>query len=386
MSVVRFDVGQFRKPQRLANGWLRVDAALTKAGVFEYRDGAGSTRRELRLPDEVFAPAALESFAMVPVTVEHPGLLLDASNTREHAVGWVGEQIRSDGQYVIAGMLVTDAAAIADIEAGKRREVSCGYVCELEGTPGEYQGERYDAIQRSIRGNHVALTVKGRAGPDVRLRMDAAQMVPPAGNPGGNAGGNENDREAPVAIKYRLDGVEYDMSEQAAQALGKVERAHADSVKALETELAAARKQTEQLTARADALAEQLKTKDGELAKAPERIRAEIAARMGLEAKARGVLGPETKLDSMSDKDMKLAVLAKLVPDFKPDGKSDDYVSARFDIAIEQKATQDSSLARARAAVSGSGSGTHQDGPANIAEARAKMIESNRNAWRPKSA
>jgi hypothetical protein len=86
----------------------------------------------------------------------------------------------ADGEFVATTIVVENADAIRAVEQGKR-ELSCGYECELEEKPGvTADGQRYDAIQRNIRGNHVALVTKGRAGPDVRLRMDAndAEQVP----------------------------------------------------------------------------------------------------------------------------------------------------------------------------------------------------------------
>ena len=43
------------------------------------------------------------------------------------------------------------------VKDGRSRELSCGYYCDLDETPGEYEGQRYDARQRNIRGNHLAL-------------------------------------------------------------------------------------------------------------------------------------------------------------------------------------------------------------------------------------
>src|SRR5690606_27126345 len=81
---------------------------------------------------------------------------------------------------VDADMLITHADTIADIDKGKR-ELSCGYSCDLEHVPGEWidprtgVAHRYDAIQRNIRGNHVAVVSKGRAGPEARVRLDSAE-------------------------------------------------------------------------------------------------------------------------------------------------------------------------------------------------------------------
>lgn len=171
----RLDRGiALQKPTKLSNGWLRIDGRITRTGVFTYRLPDGKLRRELRLPEEVFKADTMQSFALVPVTDEHPPAFLDATNTKEYARGSVAGTLRQDGQFVAGEMLVTDADLIAKLEGGKAREISCGYTCDLEESPGELNGERYDAIQRNIRGNHVAIVERGRAGPEARVRMDAA--------------------------------------------------------------------------------------------------------------------------------------------------------------------------------------------------------------------
>lgn len=176
--TIRFDRGTLRPPKRLPDGRLRVDAHLTRTGVFVYRLADGTERREYRPPEEVFHADALDSFAMVPVTDDHPAGLVTAKNARDVAIGWTGETIRRDGDHVAAAMMFADDRAIAKVDRGKR-ELSCGYTCDLEETSGvSPEGERYDVIQRNIRGNHVALVDMGRAGPTARLRMDgAAYMV-----------------------------------------------------------------------------------------------------------------------------------------------------------------------------------------------------------------
>lgn len=171
----RLDRGiALQKPTKLENGWMRIDGRITRTGIFTYRLPDGKLRRELRLPEEVFKTDAMQSFSLVPVTDEHPPAFLDATNTKEFARGSVAGTLRQDGQFIAGEMLVTDADLIAKLEKGKAREISCGYTCDLEESPGELNGERYDAIQRNIRGNHVAIVERGRAGPEARVRMDAA--------------------------------------------------------------------------------------------------------------------------------------------------------------------------------------------------------------------
>ena len=51
----------------------------------------------------------------------------------------------------------------------EKRELSLGYSCVYEWTPGVFEGQPYDAIQRKLRGNHLALVREGRMGPEVAV-------------------------------------------------------------------------------------------------------------------------------------------------------------------------------------------------------------------------
>lgn len=113
-----------------------------------------------RVPDEVFHPDSIASWNGKPVTNEHPPDLLTPATTREYQVGTMINPRRgtegSDG-LLFVDMVITDPAAMLDIDAGKR-EVSGGYECDyFEVTPGHLR-------QRNILGNHGALVDEGRCG------------------------------------------------------------------------------------------------------------------------------------------------------------------------------------------------------------------------------
>jgi hypothetical protein len=175
MSVTRYDVAELGSIETTPQGFIRAPAYLTRAGVLDYRRPDGTVVRELRPPTEVFAPASLATLSAAPLTDLHPSEMVSPANVRKLAIGHVSDDVRQDGQHVAANVTVQDAAAIAAVEAGQRRELSCGYTCELDETPGTYNGQPYDAVQRRIRYNHVGIGPKnwGRAGSSVALRIDA---------------------------------------------------------------------------------------------------------------------------------------------------------------------------------------------------------------------
>lgn len=178
-QVRRWDSGTVGQVERTDQGYLRAPATITKTGVFAYKQPGGKIRHELRLPDEVFSSKTLASFGLSPLTNGHPPTMLNARNTARYQVGTIAEP-KQDGDHVAAWVQITDADAISDAENG-RRQLSCGYTCALEaksgvtnGIPGVPDGLHFDAIQRNIRGNHVALVDNGRAGSSVQLRLDQA--------------------------------------------------------------------------------------------------------------------------------------------------------------------------------------------------------------------
>lgn len=171
----RCDLQSLEKIERTPSGGLRIPAFFAKTGIQSYHQADGTVQREYRPAEEVHAASALSSFRGAAVTVDHPRGSVTAKNWRELARGQVGDDVRAEGKYVAAALYVCDAETIAAIERGDLIELSAGYEADIDVTPGEIDGQRYDAIQRNIRGNHVALLPRGygRAGRDVRLYLDS---------------------------------------------------------------------------------------------------------------------------------------------------------------------------------------------------------------------
>lgn len=168
-------VGERRRTQQ---GGLIARANLTRTGVFEYRQQDGTVRRELRHPDEVFDKDSMASLAHATLTDDHPERV-HPGNFKQVTIGHVAGTPKREGDFLASDIHVQDAEGIRKAETGKLQELSCGYECSLDPTPGEYNGEKYDAIQRKIRYNHVAAGPAGwgRAGPQVRMHLDSRAGV-----------------------------------------------------------------------------------------------------------------------------------------------------------------------------------------------------------------
>ncbi len=162
------------------NGWTEIKGnPISKVGVFEY---LGSQISSELIPDKVYNvyrpeeelanQDCLNSFKLVPWTDDHAMLgaedegLLPAEQKGIHGV--IGEEVYYEDGYLKANLKIFSQKLSQLIEDGKK-ELSIGYRCVYDIISGTYNGKVYDAIQRKIRGNHVALVNEGRAGPDVAV-------------------------------------------------------------------------------------------------------------------------------------------------------------------------------------------------------------------------
>lgn len=337
-GVARFDRGLIRgKTERTKEGYLRTDAAVTRTGVFTYVKIDGSTRRELRHPSDVFTADSLSSLRLKPVTNEHPPTrLLDASSAKQFQIGYTGENVRTaDSRFVMAPLVIVDSDAIKAVDGGKQ-ELSCGYSCDLIQEDGEYEGEKYDHRQTNIQYNHVAVVDKGRAGSDVRIKMDSMQgedaysldAIDLPIKPVDNKDNHSSQRSRPMN-KITLDGIEYEASPEVINAYRKLEKAVTDNQAKIDSLTA----ETEKIKADRDTH----KAKLDEIAKIDNvKIVADaVKARLALERAVAGILPQDTKIDSMSDKDIRVAVVKARFPEANLDAASDEYIRARFDATME---------------------------------------------------
>lgn len=174
--VSRKDISVLRKVERRPDGTILADALLTRCGVFVYHQPDGTERKELRLREDVANPASLKTFEGRPVTNDHPPEMLDAKNAKDFAVGALVGQTFMDDDHLRGRLSVYDADTIAQMEKGKI-QTSVGYTCDLEEAPGTHpKYGKYDAIQRNIQANHLAIVDHGRAG-STHVRMDGQTIV-----------------------------------------------------------------------------------------------------------------------------------------------------------------------------------------------------------------
>ena len=164
---------------RNANGFLIADVVLSAPGVQEFFFPKGL--KALITPEALASGATIESAKHIPVTLGHPkvGELVYASNAKEYQVGYVTDDVKIDEQgNLVSRIVVTAEDAIKAVENGIE-EVSIGFSCKLDASPGTLNGQDYQKIARNpLAINHLAIVQEGAAGPKVRIQAQGASVMP----------------------------------------------------------------------------------------------------------------------------------------------------------------------------------------------------------------
>lgn len=203
------------KSQRIPdlNGWYEVKKnPLSKVGIYDYSgaqigasaEDAGKVFRVYRPAEELGATDTIDSFKLVPFIDDHTMLGEGFTSIDDRPIGGViGEDVFFEGDTLYGNPKVYSKALAEKIKSGKT-ELSLGYRCRYDFTPGVWDGKAYDVVQRDLRGNHVALVDEGRMGPEVSIldhltfAVDAKELKPV----------DEELKKLLDAIMARLDAVE----------------------------------------------------------------------------------------------------------------------------------------------------------------------------------
>ena len=365
-----------------SDGYLVGQARIARTGIQEYLgsemgEGHSDVIRVYRPRDEVFSDATMRSFAHRPMTDDHPPEMVSADNWKRFSVGSTGDEVleEKDGdiRYVRVPLTLMDQDVIEKVQAGKQ-ELSAGYTCDIDWTPGQTdQGEPYDAVQRNIKANHLAVVSRGRAGHQCRIgdgrAVDAGSNLTAPDQQGGQL---MSDKLREIVV----DGLTIQTTDQGAQAVEKLQgqlieandalksanEAHSVSIAQKDGELGAKDAQIATLKAeQLDVSALDSMVKD----------RSDVIARAKLIAKDLQTDGLELVAIRRG------AVIAKL-GDETIDGKSDDYVTGLFDHLAKDGAVQADPV---KQVVSGQTVQTSDTGESAAVAAHKAMMDRNSNAW-----
>lgn len=190
------------------NGWPEIKGnPISKVGVFDY---LGADISPELVPDQIYKVyrpeeelsklETIESFKLLPWTDEHAMLGSEdeglTSPEKKGVHGVIGEDVYFEDGYLKGNIKIFSKKLANLIEDGKK-ELSIGYRCLYDLVSGVYDGQKYDAVQRNIRGNHLATVSEGRSGHDVsvldhfRISLDSKDItMPDVNRPGKMTGDN----------------------------------------------------------------------------------------------------------------------------------------------------------------------------------------------------
>lgn len=278
------DSGEMIAPVTIARAGIQLYKAKELGDLFKDRDPESIVK--VNTPAEVlFDAATIELCRSAPVTINHPASDVNLQNNKELQKGYLEGAPWADGSHLAGNIVLNDASAIRLVDNGVD-QTSWGHTAVLE----RVEGKEWDCEKTKINSvNHVAIVRRGRA--QTTRIGDTGELV------------DIVDREELIRVEAERDSA----NEKVAALQAKLQ--DAESV----------RLSDEQISALVD-----------------ERVNARlsfIAQVMQLGDAAEGV-----DFDGKSESEIKREVVGKLLDKDLSD-RSDAYISARFEIALEDEET-----------------------------------------------
>lgn len=321
MIMIKDSIGPFKATIDETTGFLTAPVTLARVGVQHYmgyelglKDRALDKVGVLRSPEEVFDEGSVNTFVNLVSTNNHPSNLVTTDNVKDLQMGTVsGVSVAPDNKTLKGIVTITDKGLINKIKEGKS-EVSVGYTNDLIEEKGVFDGVPYDFKQTKIIANHLAIVSAGRCGPACKITVD-------------------HKKEKNMIIK--LGGISFDTENtQLAQAIQKQQEQHDaemkkknDELDKKDQEIGKEKSEKEKATATADALR---KTQLDDAA-----LSVMVNERATLLTDAKMILGDKMP-DCNCPKEIRIAVVDSVIPGTKLEDKSDDYIAAMYDMALEK--------------------------------------------------
>ena len=321
------------------DGYLVTMVNAARTGLYDYLPAEINTNspksllKVYRSDEVVFDKNSLATFVGKPVTNDHPMEDVNAANWKKYSVGAIGEGVLRDKEFIRIPITVMDADAISDIKAGKR-EVSLGYSCDIDRTPGKANnGVEYDASMSNIKVNHIAIVDIGRAGSKCRIGdenkgWDKVGTEEKAKDEAEKKGGRMAEQLRTVLV----DGFSVETTDAGAQAIARLQKELETANKSITDEQASAKKAV-------DAKDAEIAKKDGEIAElkknamTDEQIADMVRTRGDLVADAvRITKDQKTDFSKMKSPEIMSHVVQSVRGKDVVKDKSEAYIEAAFDI------------------------------------------------------
>ena len=331
MNFIDADIAPLANVKETPEGYLAAEAFSVRTGIQRYLGiEVGKPDQPFvdiyRPEQEVFSRESVATFAHKPLTIDHPPGGVDASTWRDSAVGEVSTEAMRDGERLKLQLIVKDAAAVRQVKAGARRQLSAGYTCDIDWTAGQTaDGQPYAGVQRNIRVNHLALVERGRAG-NCAIG-DAA--------PWGITTITDATGAAPQSTEGRMTTKTIVMGDKAVNVLAEDAPKVEDYIAAANKALADA--QTAAATKDGEIAALRQKLADAEMT--PQKLSDAVAARTAVAAGYKALTGKDAPA-TMSDADMRRAAVAAKLGD-KAAPLTDEGIAGAFAAFTADAATVD---------------------------------------------
>ena len=403
MKIELTDKFYFPETERsyTTEGYLIVPATISRPGTQVYRASElvpsldklpGHIKPTdnitvYRPPEEVFKPESVNSFKNIAVTNNHPPEFLNSKNHKTYSIGIVLSDVLADEKHVQGTIKVTDYDAVNEIKAGKV-DISAGYHSNVtfeEGvTP---DGENYQAIQRDIIGNHVAVVMRGRAGSEVCL---ADGLDDPSKESENRAAEGKEIQHGTEASETREENKKKPKGEEEELGADNVPGSNASNPFGDEKEVVTGEVPVDKKKVKTmDEMKQELQdafTKIDELTKSNSDLSSKIVDQDGIDKLVCDRMdlidvctqvSPELVHKGKSNYDLKKEVLTSKMPSISLEDKSQDYIDAAFDVikstlkdssSMEEEENKDLSL-------EDEGEPTKPESPAD----EAKAIEATKN-------
>ena len=304
------------------NGFLKARGLIARTGIQDYygmeigrKDQPLKVFKIYRPEDVVFKQEVLDSLLGVDLTNDHPKSDVNSETYKTLTCGVVvskGVRDSKEPNFIACDLIVKDAQAIANIEAGKV-ELSAGYSSEIVMEPGTTPtGEAYDGRIASINFNHVAIVDKGRAG---RARiLDKSGVNMKSLTIGG------------ITVQL-ADDAQHEAVEKAVNALNQKMNDTATALNDALKRLSDAEKEK----AEKDAHIAELEKELADAKLSDDDIKGILNAADKLRTKAKLIAGDDFVCDSITPTDIMVAALMKADSNLNFKDKSSDYIAAYFD-------------------------------------------------------
>ena len=324
-----------KKIQWKEDGTFIAHAPITSIGVYVYPKENGTTH-ELRPYEEVFKEDSLKTLENLPMTLSHPDEIVNQENEKQYEVGRIIGNIShyDNDPRVYADLHITNKDAVKAALAKGFKFLSCGYKSDDIKADGVFLGMKYDTIQTNIKYNHVALCRKPRGDENLMIKLDGIEEALKF---------DEAQTEFEKLVSTTNNG-EKDMTtpkEDSSNSNADTIKMFADMQAKLdskEKELIAANAAMEKTKGEKDALQAKCDSLASELKSLQDSFPSEIhnmAYKLSTLRNLVNEWGIEDLKADATEKEIKIALISKLDKNFKADGKSDDYINARFDSTVE---------------------------------------------------